>query len=317
MRTVTWCGALTVGLFATIAHAEGPDHDKAVATFDEARALIDAGNCEVALPKLEDSMRYEASVGALLSLADCWQSRDPLRAWTDLREAERLAYLKHDERSKIAHDRAAALEAQLAIVRVTVPPAILTEPGLELRVDGVTVDRYFYLEGVLAMKAGPHLIEASVPHKKWAQQVVAQPSATTAVIVRLENEAPPPVAPVTPHVVDAPRDFGGPQKTAAIVLGGLGLASLVAGGTMGVIALMKKSDINSACGGAATTCRSAPGSLDSQVAEQQTFTHLSTVAFVTGGVLAATGFVLYLTAPKGPRVAVTASATSFSLSGRW
>jgi hypothetical protein len=118
-------------------------------------------------------------------------------------------------------------------------------------------------------------------------------------------------------VVAAPRDAGGPQRTAALVLGGLGLATLIAGGAFGIVALVKKGDIESACGGVASTCKSAPGSLDSQVAEQQTFTHFSTVALVVGGALAVSGVVLYLTSPKAARVAITAGLSSVSLSGRW
>src|SRR4030081_2440821 len=104
---------VAVVMFPAIARADSPDHDKAVALFDEARKLIDDNQCDAAMPKLLMSLKYEPSVGARLSMSDCLESHDPLEAWTQLREAQRLAYLKHDDRTKIAQDRASALEGKL------------------------------------------------------------------------------------------------------------------------------------------------------------------------------------------------------------
>ena len=83
--------ASVVVLLPAVARADSPDHDKAVALFDEARKLIDDNQCDAAMPKLWMSVRYEPSVGAHLSMADCLESHDPLDAWTQLREAQRLA----------------------------------------------------------------------------------------------------------------------------------------------------------------------------------------------------------------------------------
>lgn len=295
MKLTAWSSTIALGLVCGLAHADDSDHDKAVSAFDDARKLIEDGNCDAAIPKLEQSLRYEASVGAHFSMADCYEPRDALRAWNELREAERLAYIKHDERTKAAQDRAAALEPRLAVVRVTVPAAALAEPGFELRIDDALVDRYF-ADGSLAVKPGSHVIAAKAPHKRWSQQVVAQLGTPTSVAVTLENEPPP--APIAQPRAEPRRETGSVQRSAALVLGGVSLGTLAAGGVFGIVALVKKNDLDSACGGAASTCRSAPGSLDSQLAEQRSLTHLSTATLVAGGVMLAISFVLYQTSPK-------------------
>ncbi len=317
MKRFQWAPLMVAGLFSAISHADGTDHDKAVASFDEARKMIEDGKCDVAIPKLEESLRYEASVGAHFSMADCYEPRDGLRAWTELREAERLAYIKHDDRTKAAQDRAAALEARLPIVRVTVPPSALTEPGFELRVDDFVVDRYLYLEGVLALKPGTHVVAATAPHKKWSQEVVTQPGTPVLVTVHLENELPPPPPVVVARPTVEIREAGGSQRAAALVLGGLSVGALVAGGAFGIVAMVKKNDIDSACGGVASACGLAPGSQDSRLSEQRTLTHLSTATLVAGGVMLAISVVLFQTSPKARRVEVSANGAGVSLSGDW
>jgi len=56
--------------------AADDDHEKALETFQAARAAIAAGDCVSALPKLEESLAYEPSVGAHLSIADCYEQVD-------------------------------------------------------------------------------------------------------------------------------------------------------------------------------------------------------------------------------------------------
>ena len=322
MRLARLSLAAALVLFAPArARADSPDHDKAVALFDEARALIDGGDCDAAMPKLESSLRYEPSVGARLSMADCLESHAPLDAWTQLREAQRLAFLKHDDRAKIAQDRASALEPRLPLVRVVLPKGAVDEPGLEVRVDGVLVDSFFYAEGTIALKAGPHTIEVTTPNRRWSREIVAQTGATTAVDVHLERSCPAPVAPA-PRPVEAPRDPGAAQRTIGLLLGGVGLASLGVGGVFGGAALAKKGDIDAACGGNEAACAAPSGSLDSQRSEQQSYARLSTLAFVVGGVAVASGVVLFLTAPHAKtRVVVTgafdATGAGVSVLGRF
>ncbi len=330
MRGCLFAAALVVAfLGAPAARADGgAEHDRAVTTFDEARKLIDAGDCERAIPKLRESLAAEPSVGARLSMADCTEAREPLEAWTNLREAERLAYLKHDERVRVAQDRATALETRIPVVRVVVPPSVLSEEGLELRVDGALVDRYFYASGVLAVKPGPHVVEASTPHRRWAQSVVAQQGATATVTVHMQDECPAPASPPTPRaafVAASPHESGSIQRSIAWALGGVGVAGLVAGAAFGLVALEKRSDITSACGGNASACTATPGSLDASEGSRREAATVSTIGFVVGGAALAGAVALYLTAPSSSpaadRVGVAAApardGASVVLTGRW
>lgn len=308
--------------------ADAGDHDKAVALFDEARRFVDAGDCESAIAKLEQSLRYEPSVGANLTMGECYEARDPVKAWTHLREAERLAYMKHDDRRQVAKDRAAALEPRLPMVRLVVPRAVLEQQGMELRVDGALVAPYLYEDGTLALPPGPHVLDATLPGKKSSQHVVAQAAATTPVTVDMDAERPAPPPPA-PRPSDAPLAAAAPgagstQRSVAFVIGGAGVTALAAGAVLGIIALNKQSDIDSACGGNAASCTAAVGSLDGARSEQHTFAHLSTLGFAVGGTALAGAAVLYFTAPRAsnaPRVgfapAVGRDGASAVVSGTW
>src|SRR5712692_8236084 len=104
MHKLSWGGITAFILVTTVAHADSSDHARAMTAFEDARRLIDGGDCELGVVKLEESLRWEPSVGAHLAMADCLEARDPLTAWANLREAERLAYLKHDEQRKLRLD---------------------------------------------------------------------------------------------------------------------------------------------------------------------------------------------------------------------
>jgi hypothetical protein len=81
---------------------------------------------------------------------------------------------------------------------------------------------------------------------------------------------------------------------------GVGAAGLVVGGMTGGLALGKHSDISKQCPGG--SCPSNAGSaLRGNVDALHTLATASDAAFGVGGVLAAAGLVLVLTAPKANR----------------
>lgn len=80
------------------------------------------------------------TLGARLSLAECYEKSDPLAAWRVLEDAANLAYINHDERLGLAEQRASRLEKRLPNIRENIPPSALEQPGFELRIDGELVD---------------------------------------------------------------------------------------------------------------------------------------------------------------------------------
>jgi hypothetical protein len=328
MKRLCAAAVLTSLALASPAFADGPAHDKAVESFEAARRLVEAGNCDGAVLKLQESLRLEPLVGAHLSYADCIQKTDPLGAWRHLKEAARIAYLKKDtERFVVAEKRAGELEPTLTKIRVQIPPDVLEEPGFELRLDGALVDRFYYRDGVLVTSPGRHVVEAYAPRRKFAQSVDAEAGLTApvAVALQLEQCQAPAAQPAAAAAPDAePRGSG--QRAAGLVLGGVGVAGLALGTVMGLVTLAKKSELDAACGGNVEACIGSPPNLEAQRESAKNTATLSTASFVVGGFALVGGAVLFLTAPKaapvvgGPvRLAPTAGKNEGGVVvvGRW
>jgi hypothetical protein len=320
---------MIVGCWTTPAFADDSAHDKAVSSFQEGRKYIEAGNCDAAVTKLRESLSYESSVGARLSLAECEEPNDPLGAWRVLKEAASLAFVNHDDRLALAETRAVSIERRLALIRVNIPQAVLDQPGFELRVDGELIDKFHYRTGVIATKPGKHVVEASAPLRHWSQPVVTEPGSGVNVNVQLERDAcsmtafavgaAPPVAPVSAR--DA---AGSTRRTLGVALAGAGLAGLVSGVVFGIVTLNKKSKIEELCGGNAGNCNAPAGSVDPERESATTSATISTTSFIAGGAALVGGGLLYFTAPTGtttgrirvaPRVATTGGG--MGLEGNW
>ncbi len=318
VRVLLVAACLTcAGVAARPAAADDDNHARAVATFQVARAAIAAGDCASAIPKLEESLAYEPSVGAHLSIADCYEQVDLVAAWRKLQEAAELAAAKNDPRQGIARDRAAALEPKLPMVRFVYAPAGADLAGLAVRIDGV-------LEPLLGRRAsiptrpGAHDVEVSLPHKKtWRGRIVAGSAGTAVEVdVPVEDE----VATSTPSADASASLRRGPgsladetspgraQRTAALWIGGVGLAGIAAGAVLGIVALTDNARLRDACGGDIHQC--APGSPNVTTLQSgaRTAATISTVGFIVGGAAVVAGIVLYTSAPSSRRIEIRAGA---------
>ncbi len=101
---------------------------------------------------------------------------------------------------------------------------------------------------------------------------------------------------------------------------GVGGALLIVGAATGGVALSKKSTITSNCDVSTKVCKNAAG--EDAVNSAQTMATVSTATFIVGGVLAAAGIVVAVTAPKpshtawnAPSVNVGFGPGSFAVSG--
>jgi hypothetical protein len=333
LTRVVLVSTVVVGCWSTPARADDASHEKAVTAFQDARKYIDAGNCDAAMTKLRESLALEASVGARLSLAECQETSDPLGAWRVLKDAANLAYINHDDRFALAESRAAALERRLPTIRVAIPQNVLEQPGFELRVDGELVDRFHYRSGVLAVKPGKHVVEASAPLRHWSEQIATEAGGATIVNVRLERDACAMPAPgngaaaqaASPSPVVVTRENpGGTRRTLGLALAGVGVAGLASGVVFGIITLNKRSKIDELCGGNAASCNAPPGSVDPERESAKTAATISTASFLAGGLALVGGGILFFTAPSNstsanvritPRVATTGG--SMGLEGTW
>jgi hypothetical protein len=142
----------------------------------------------------------------------------------------------------------------------------------------------------MPMNPGPHTFHFELADGTSADErvVLAEGSKDKQVSVVLGR--PPVVVPVAapPSAPPPPSPHSGPWTTVGWVTGGVGVAGLALGGVFGVLALTDKNSAHCKDG----FCDAGP------LSSARTAAAVSTVAFVAGGVLAASGLGIVLFAPK-------------------
>jgi hypothetical protein len=190
-----------------------------------------------------------------------------------------------------------ALLPKVPVVTVKVEGAALADCSID--VDGHPVATSLLAAGRM-LNPGAHVLEARRGNDRAQTEVTATEGMRTTAVLKFT--AAPPVAaaevPVLPPPAPPVKDgaSGSTQRTLGWVALGTGGAGIVLGAITGSIALGKKSDIesNAKC----LDYRCAPSESD-LVNSYNTMNTLASVGFIAGGVLAATGVVLLVTAPSG------------------
>jgi hypothetical protein len=287
----------------------------AVELFDAADRLVADGKISEACPKYAESYRMDPQLGAILHLADCYEKDGKLAsAYAAFREAGELAQQKGDERQTLAEERSAALEPRLSRISVDVPEANRLS-NLEISRDGLLLAGGSW-NTPIPVDAGEHKIVAKAPgYRPWEGVVSVVGEGTQhveiPVLEALPTEpvapipvAPPPVQEPPPKQSDAElesRDTGATARTVGFVLGGAGIVGL---GVGGVFLLQKGSKLDERDGICPTgICPAGTGAesqkrINALTDDARSAATLSTISFVGGGVLLATGIVLVITAPK-------------------
>jgi len=288
------------------ARAQGQDSGAAAeALFQEGRKLVDAKRYGEACPKLLASHRLAPAPGTLLNLADCYERDGKLAsAWARFREAISLAQkVGRPDREKSARQGADRLEPRL--IKLTI---LAKEPGVEVKLDGTALDAAA-LGTPVPVDAGKHTIDASARGKKTFSTAVDVSERTKAPSVEIppldaeDPTAPAAKKPATPPTVteppaEEPKSRGGLQRVLGITAMGIGVVGLGIGTFYGIRAIQKSSEAKDAGCNDDNECQSADGQLAAETAQNAgTF---STIMLLAGGVFAAGGVVLYLTAPKNP-----------------
>jgi len=304
--------AVVVSLAASTASAD----DKAAATklFKEGRALASAGNFAEACPKFEAAAQLSHTAGVRLNLADCYAKvGKTASAMARVKEALGIAEQAKDKKTiGIAHAQMTVLEPKLSYLTVVVSKDNAA-PGLEVTLDGEKMAEGT-LGTALPVDQGVHTVAASAPwHRSWSTQTnVSQDGQHATVTVVLPAELPP--APVAAATTPAPASVPAwataappapapaepaaqaswthnPMRISAVVSAALGVVGLGVGTGFGIETFSKKSDyqqnqVGGRCINAACVSLSQDAVNDATA---------STVSFVVGGVLVATGAVLWLT----------------------
>lgn len=307
-----WVIAL-VAMIPMVAQADDTANKAAAqALYDEAVKLMDGGQYPEACNKLEDANRLFLGIGTQARLGECYSKAARLAsAWTTYRSALSMAESKGDSRVNELRARVASLEPRLSHLKIVVPEASRV-PGLKVLRDGSNVPEGLW--GVsIPVDGGVHTIESSAPGKiTWTSTVTIQPEKGESVVNvgPLSSSTTPalPQASTTPtasssvqtipSAVTAEPRAPSPQssrRTIAVVVGGIGLASLGVSGFFGWQTLSKKnaSNADGHCN-ASNVCDDTGVSLRRDAQSSAT---ISTVFFGIGAAAISGAAVLYLTAP--------------------
>ena len=272
---------------------EAGDSATAQTLFDEAKALMQSKRYAEACPKLEQSQKLQPAGGTLLFLALCLEGEGKTAsAWVRFNQTLSAARRDHrTDREAVANEHLAALVPMLTKLTVDVPDAVRV-PGLEVRRDGKVVPNAVWGDAV-PIDPGTHTMRATAPGRvPWETKVSPGDAGTTATvkIPALEVE---PVAAVVAPPTQPPHDLPPPppastwgsQKTAAVVVAGVGVVGLGVGAGFGVAALVEKGNESGA---------TRAGTSDTAYHEG----NASSVALGVGAAAVIAGGVLWLTAPK-------------------
>lgn len=288
--------ASLAGVAPRIARAEPSREDVARADqlFREAQQLSQKGQHAEACPKLAESQALDPANGTLLNLAICHESEG--KTATAQRELQtllgQLSTSRDDRaRARLANERLKGLEKKLA--RITFDTSALP-PGATITLDGANVDEP---AAATPIDPGTHAIVVSAKQKKRGTQTIDIRETGVTKSVKLEPleddapvvAAPPPAPEAPPPPPPAPPSSG--QRTAGLVVGGVGLVGLGLGVGFGLRTLSLKSDRDQRCN--ATTCDAEGLRLHDRAKTSAT---ISTAGILVGAAALVGGVVLYLTA---------------------
>ena len=274
------------------AHAATPeaDHAAAVESFRRGTLLVERGNLQDAIEAFREALQHEpSSVGARLDIADCYEKVGaPAPAWREYTLAESYAQKANDTRRALARSSAAHLEPRLFVVTLSGQ----TAAAMRVRADGEAIADEIVARGTFALAPGSHRIEITAPGKKALAIDVAGGAGEARLLpIALVDDTP---TPREPSRMPEESTRSSSQKTWGIVVGGLGLAGIVAGSITGLVAASKKTTLQTEA--TDPTIGAARFYDDRSVAK--TFATVSTASFVAGGVGLAAGSVLFFTAPS-------------------
>ena len=294
-----WTRLLVIAVsWQTAASAQALDPAAAELLFGEGRKAVEAGDYATACPKFAESHRLDPAAGTVINLAECLDKQGrPSQAWQRWREA--LEMLRPgDDRRLTVERRIEALEQRLP--RVTIRLRADAPEGTVIERNGVALGSAAF--GLpLPVDPGKHVIVARAPGREEARyEVELAERATKTVEVGPGPALPGPStsekpAALTPPQPERPKDDGGfPFFPVGVAVGGVGLASAIAGGVFGVLAYGKKSEMEDHCvEGAGGRLVCDPAGVDA--ADQgRTFATVANIGVVAGVVgLGVGGYLLW------------------------
>jgi hypothetical protein len=302
--------------------AQAGDKAAAESLFQAGRELMNQKRYADACPKFAESQKLDPSAGTSLNLGQCYEALGKTAsAWAEYKAGAGIAHTQgRTEQEAKANEFAAKLEPRLSKLRIDLGPDAGGIAGLVVKRDGVEVGRGSLGIGI-AVDPGDHTITASAPgYKEWSAttRLGTEHDARSVVVTGLTKEA---VAVVPPAGAGAPPAVGAGQppppaappasgsstmRTTGWILGGAGVVGLGVGAVLGGLAMSQagnaKNDPTLCPNKVCTTA----GRAEIDGANGKALG--STIGFIAGGALLATGVVLLVVSgPSAKKEAAQAS----------
>lgn len=301
------CGVLTASTALAQPGAEISEGDlkKAREQFGQALALQTAGDWTGALTLLKEVAAVKSTPQVRFNIALCEEKLGKLVA--ALGDYQLAAA---DARAEKAEQVAEEVEARLESLEERIPKLTVTRgAGAEAAsvvLDGVSVgDRV--IGTAMPTDPGPHTVEATAPGMKAFRRSVRLDEQQSEVVeltlepaTALTRATPPPVSPR-------------PAPIAGYVIGGIGVASLVASGVFFGLRASRLSHLNEIC-----PDRRCPRSAQSDIDAGKLDTTIANVTLAVGLAAVAGGAVLVLTSrPRQTSVALAPGPGGAQLLGNF
>jgi serine/threonine-protein kinase len=257
------CAALVLSSALSAGAQESAQALASRALFDEARRLMAEGRHAEACVKFEESQRLRSGIGTQFNLAECYEQTGRVAsAWSlYLRVAAETKSLGQPEREEVARTRAAALEARLARLTIKVTAPV---DGLQLELDGAAMNRATWGIAV-PLDPGKHsLVARAAGHETWRGEAVVPegPAEIMIAVPKLaasagSTRAAPPLQTAPTRRAAAGTERRSPSLLARrmpYIVGGVGAASVVLGGLLGLRAISKNGEAEEICVDRETRC---------------------------------------------------------------
>ncbi len=264
--------------------------------YQEGKAAAKNKDWAVACAKFQESHSREPAPGTLLNLADCEENRGQLTLAISHFEAAARMVKPGDERAEYARQRSFAIDRRAPKLTLRLHPS--TPEGTTVERDGSPVAAT-QIGAPIAVDPGAHTLVVRAPGRTEIRGSVNVRDGETREI-ELTAGMPIPMGTTTPSkptTKDAPatsiEPSDGSLRTLAFVSLGVGAVGLGVGIVGGLVTMGAKSSADQHC----PTNGCDPDGLAAE-SRGKTWSAISTVGFIAGGVGLAAGAGLLLFAPK-------------------
>lgn len=295
--------ALAIMASSATAAAADPEAEK---LFADGSALMGTGAYADALAKLVQAQRLDPGIGTQFNIAVCHEKLGHLAtAWRNFEEVARLA------RASGKKAREDAARAKLEELRPRLSSFVIRseEPGdVLVKIDGTIVNKESW--AFIPVDPGEHVVQATAPTKKpWSASFAAP----------LAGEKRDIVVPVLNIVqetklVTVTKETSNGRRTVGFVLGGVGVAGVVAATVTGLMLLDAKSTADERC---KPKCVNEAGEFDQTgsdaVNRGETLLPVNAIAWGVAVVGLGVGTFLILTSSKSASAEPTKAARATPL----